>query len=461
MEKKVNFGLDLSENYQEAEKKLVNNLQEWLSQRYKRHQLQRWHGIHDEGTFVTAWREYYLLTQDPIVFQLAETLLKKSSRWITKHWPFGYAPRQEVHHGVEHFIIFLAWLYELIPENAQLKHQLIEASQNIYQTARPETQWYDFETNRFRSTHLGSKVVGKEAINIVEHLRLIRLAWLGFAAGGEEQLRDIIMAYCNEWIHEFKKHSEVPVFLDGNAETMSKFHQALNTFIGAAPKEITLQTRSELHIANGTPELFLKLFQLTNNHDYLEMVKKILLPILDQLSSPYAHPIGDLAWQYYQIDPIPDIRDRAMQIYESLQHRIDAGEFQRISANLHQTSWKTHKYYLTVGIRKDMPEIELYPTIREETTPIPDIPSPSTFGLIYRLTGDETMMQMGMEFANAAFSLARASYPDGRKHGCNSKAIHSFVVGHGRNWGAGYVSTILRTALGKEIKNINLPKIEI
>jgi hypothetical protein len=87
------------------------------------------------------------------------------------------------------------------------------------------------------------------------------------------------------------------------------------------------------------------------------------------------------------------------------------------------------------------------------------IPSPSTLGLLYRLTGSDDYLIFGLEYSRAILQEAQKKFPEGRDHGCSSRMLHSFCIGHGRDWGAGFTSTILRAALSRDCYNIALPKI--
>lgn len=53
------------------------------------HQKKAWQGVHDEGTFVTSWREYYLHTKDLELQNFAYNLLEKVDKWRSNHLTDG------------------------------------------------------------------------------------------------------------------------------------------------------------------------------------------------------------------------------------------------------------------------------------------------------------------------------------------------------------------------------------
>ncbi len=460
------FGLDFTKTKDEAQKQLLNSLEGWLKESYERHSNTDWKGSHDEGTYLTSWREYYLLTEDEMVLNYANEMLQKAEKWISDHFYHGYHKHQEVHHGTEHFIIFLAWILELQPEHELAKKQLKEASVHIVNTYDDSPKWYDYKSNRFTSTHLGTKkyniisrILGKltQDINIVEHLRLIRMAWLGLETGGPEDLWDIIIDYSNEWVNQILNSEQVPVYLDAKEKSNWLFKWALNTFIGAAPKEMNKTTRSEIHIANGTPDLFLSLYEQTKNEKYLQTAKKILKPLADQLKSPYAHPVADILWNLRSEGVELDfVKKELSLVKDNIDKQIS--ELNHLNLDFDPSiHWNNTKYHNTIGIRKDMPALVLTSKAGEKII----LPSPATLGLLSKLTKDEIYLHIALELANAVLQEAKERYPDGRMHGCSSKGIHSFCVGHGRNWGAGYVSTALRFSIEEKYHGIKLPKLDI
>nr|MDO8113119.1 hypothetical protein [Candidatus Sigynarchaeota archaeon] len=444
---------------------LLDVFKAWLADSARKNRAIPWKGVHDEGTYLTSWREYYMHIRDPAVVDYARDMLGKADAWMKANLVDGYRPKAEVHHGVEHYIIFLAWIHELDPDEPVHARQLRDAAANILSDVPGRASWYDPATIRFTSTHLGSRVVNVDnGVNIAEHLRIIRLAWLGLASGGNPELAAVIKHYATKWATQITESNTIPVYLDEFSEkdperrerNAALFDRVAESFVGAQPKEITRSTRSEIHVANGTPDLFLTLNEITGKRIFLDAAERIVEPILDELRVPHAHPIGELAWRLYKARRLPGIADIAGQIRDQVD-AIDGTAPITLQFKAATRQYRK-KYANTIGMRKDMPLVEIKARGTRKTI---EVPSPATFCLLYRLFHEKKHLQMSLEFARAVLLEARSCYPEGRDHGCSSRMVHSFCIGHGRNWGAGYTSTALRAALDDTTYGIELPRIKI
>ncbi len=454
-----------AETLDDAKDRIIRGFKEWLTQSVKKNKRVKWKGVHDEATYMTSWREYQLITGDPLVKEYAFEMLRKADAWMGKHFVNGYNPKAEVHHGVEHFIIFLAWLHELEPSEELHAKQLRDAAANITYRGSHRPPWYDPATNRFTSTHLGSRIVNLESnINIVEHLRVVRLAWLGLAAGGDKHLGTIIEAYSKEWAEQIvRAPATIPVYLDEFTEpdapkreqNARQFQASLSNFIGAAPKEMTDVTRAEIHVANGTPDLFFSLHEATGNAVFLDAAERIILPVLGQLNSPYAHPVPELAWHLHRIRHVRELDAILHPIKEAVDGLDVAGMKLQVNKPVPGANVQLKN---TIGFRKDMPTVEVSDARTGRGIPVP---GPATLGLLYRWYHDERYLIIALEYARAVLLEARRMFDEGRRHGCSAQMVHSFCVGHGRNWGAGYTSTALRCLIGEDERGISLPKMTL
>lgn len=75
--------------------------------------------------------------------------------------------------------------------------------------------------------------------------------------------------------------------------------------------------------------------------------------------------------------------------------------------------------------------------------------SPATLMLAFRITGNVQYATYAFELATTRLQLARRALRDGREHGCAGSSISAVVNGHGRDGGAGAVtSTLLPLTMG-------------
>ncbi len=418
---------------------LLKDLREWLLEITRTHKGQPWSGIHDAGTFLTSFREYYRLTQDPLVKELVLDRFDAATRWANVNFVEGYWPRQEVHHGIEHFVIFLRWLLELDPGNPVLQSQIRTAANHIINKGMKPQEWFNFEANRFASVYLGTQEVGSDGINVPEHLRFVYLARRGLTTGGPDRLREFAHQYSLEWARGVAQEPVIPVYLgEKNLENTKMFKKLYVRIVGAAPRSLTTPERAEIHIANGVPDLFMDLYEETKQGVYLDATERLLRESLRQLESPYAHPLGPLLGRIYALGRIPELPTLLSGIMAEPRDLWD--KTLSLTLNPHWQKRKQYGILFPVGMRRKMPVPQIHDHQRREDL---SIPSPGTLALGYKITKKKDNLLTALIIARAVFREARMHLPDGSQHGCGSQTISAMCVGHGRNWGAGYVSSVL------------------
>lgn len=454
IKKKLSF-LDEAED---SRQQLLQTMAQWLSESRNKHMNTKWHGVHDEGTFLTSWREYYLLTEDEDAYSFAFERFDACNEWMKQKLKDGYWRKQEVHHGVEHFIIYLNWLYELDPQHEGVRRQLRRAANFIVKDKFFKKSWWNREKNLFRSIYLGARRSGSEWLNVIEHLRLIRLGWLGLLSGGDGELKEFVLRYSKKWAEEIVQSEQLPLFLIPDNEDpevfQKKFDKKYKKIVGAAPHSASKRARSEIYIANGGPGLFLRLFDATRDRIYLDAAESIVKPIMDQLELPYALPLGPICYQLHVLGRLPELPNVCTELV--VKSKID--EMKRAVLDYKPyTMWKKTKYdWLkdSVGMRNDMVGIDIY---NENDQQISCLPNLGTLYMLYKLTKNEQILTIANVIANEILKLSMEKFPDGRKHGCSARTVSAYCVGHGRNWGAGYVSCALRSTLSDDKFEMNLP----
>lgn len=450
--------LSFLDDADEARQQLLDSMKEWLSEARKKHENTEWKGVHDEGTFLTSWREYYKLTKDQDAYDFFFERFDACNEWAKHKLKDGYWKKQEVHHGVEHFIIYLNFLYELDPNHAGVQRQLRRAANFIVKGQFFKKPWWDSEKNLFRSLYLGARRSGSDWLNVVEHLRLIRLGWLGLASGGKSELKDFMLRYSKKWATAIKERENLPLFLIPDGENPDKFQKKFNKkykkIVGAAPHSATTRARSEIYIANGGPGLFLRLFDVTKDRIYLDAAEKIVTPILDQIEYPYAFSLAPYCYKLNILGRLPDLK----QICTDIIMKTGLDEMKRAVLNWKpMTIWNKAKYEWlqdTVGMRKDMVGVELYDDNGDRIKLLSNL---GTLYMLYKFTENEQILSMAYTIADQIFQLARKWFSDGRSHGCGARTTSAYCVGHGRNWGSGYVSCALRSTLPSDQYEFFLP----
>ncbi len=415
---------------------LLQELGNWLHGAMPAHLDQEWQGIHDEGTFLTAWAGYYAFTQDPQVPALATDLFDKWERWAQDHFLHGYHPTQEVHHGTEHFLIFVDWLYRIVPDHPRIRAALADGTRHVGNWAADTPAWFDWQTRRYVSYSLGTQKTGTEGFNFVDHLRLLHMAMSGYRATGEARYLDLGRQYGRVWATAIRDLPEIPLYLEANAHSAAQYTGLLQSFLKAAPQDLTPFARLENHIASGGPKLWRELSAATGEEVFHQAALRLGQGCVQHLSSPIANPAGQVLCSLLEDGVAPaelGISDATFapgKIRQDLEGRHLAIEVGR-----------TPDLPDSIGYRFDMPTYVV--TARNGTRYPLQLPAPANLMLAWSLTGQETCAVDACCLALGKLRLARQVFRDGRHHGCTARSVAAVVRGHGRCWGAGDVSSIL------------------
>ena len=414
---------------------LLDELEDWLDSTLDHHLALDWQGIHDEATFVTAWAGYYAYTGDTRVKQLALNLFDKWQRWAETNLVHGYFPRQEVHHGTEHFIIFLDWLCRIAPEREEVAAALEDGAHHVGNWGDGAPDWYDPEQNRFLSYDLGTVRTGCEGFNFVDHMRMVHLATAAWHATGGDRYLDLALNYARAWAAAIRESADIPLFLDPDLHTEAELEQLLHSFLKAAPQQINGHARVENHVASGTPKALLDVWRATEDDGCRHAALKLAQACVPYLASPVANPAGHVLSLMLQTkatpgmlgldnNPFPDADEWHPLDGCSMSIRTEPG-----------SPWQD-----SLGYRFDLPDWQL----RDGTdNAMAERPAPGNLVLAWELSGREQYALDACTIALGRLRLARNTFRDGRHHGCTAQSIAATVRGHGRCWGIGDVSAIL------------------
>ena len=127
---------------------LLGELHAWLDGAYWHHRDLPWKGGHDEGTFATAWIDYYRWSSDERVPDLLRTMRDKADDWGRANLVHGYHPEAEVHHGIEHALQFLIPLCDLFADDKSAS-MLLDVAHHVGNWAAGVPPWYDWNRHRF------------------------------------------------------------------------------------------------------------------------------------------------------------------------------------------------------------------------------------------------------------------------------------------------------------------------
>ncbi|QDY70654.1 hypothetical protein [Qingshengfaniella alkalisoli] len=396
--------------------------------------------IHDQATYASSWNIWIKYTNDPDASEFLYVLSDRISDYFqhTDQWHHGYWAQQEVHHGTEHFELFLNALYRLNPEHAATRSKILDACEHIGNWGNDCPDWFDWKTSLFRSTHLGTRTVIERPghdINIPDHLRMINLSFLAFRVSGDSRYLDLAIAHCSRWADAINASDQIPVALQGEGwinqysdeqrAVYGSFIEKLNTFD-------TDLDRAESFLASNGVDTFLEALNVTSDKKFLSAAERLLDVFATQLHDPDAGAAVD-----------------AIRRYRSLtgSNRYDSDILQAV-ADVHPENigvisldpaydWGGRPK--GIGKRKDM--AKWYEDGEDRAH------SPILLSLAAEISGDQLLARRSVEIARTYFRLATEAYPDGRDHGCSGCSVSAIARGHGRDNNAGVVSAVLEPML--------------
>lgn len=414
---------------------LLDELGDWLDGVLDHHLALDWQGIHDEATFVTAWAGYHAYTNDPRVKQLALDLFAKWRHWADANLIHGYFPRQEVHHGTEHYIIFLDWLCRIAPECEDVAAALEDGAHHVGNWGDGTPNWYDPERNRFLSYDLGTVRTGCEGFNFVDHMRMVHLAMAAWHATGREHYLDLALTYARAWADAINESTDIPLFLDPDLHSEAELEQLLRSFLKAAPQQIDGHARVENHVASGTPKAMLDVWRATDDADCHRAALRLARACIPHLASPVANPAGHVLSLLLGSGADPaslGLDDNPFPAADGW-HPLDG------CSMVIQTETGS-PWHRSLGYRYDLPDWQLKDGAGNA---VEERPAPANLILAWELSGREQYALDACTTALGRLRLARATFRDGRHHGCTAQSIAAAVRGHGRCWGIGDVSAVL------------------
>lgn len=414
---------------------LLDELGCWLGDVIESHMALDWQGTHDEATFVTAWAGYYAYTRDPRVPQLALNLFDKWHDWAETNLVHGYFPRQEVHHGTEHFTIFLDWLRQVAGEREDVANALEDGAHHIGNWCRAVPNWYDYDSKRFLSYELGTSHVGCEGFNFVDHIRLVHLAIAAWRATGRARYRGLALDYMTVWAEAINSSGHIPLYLDPEQHSQAELEKLLRSFLKAAPQSIDRHAKVENHVASGTPKALLDVWLETQDESCLQAAVKIARACVPYLNSPIANPAGHILSRMLTSGTSRNALDLDQDLFPNADTWNDLNDCFMSMRPQPGSCWHKH-----LGYRFDLPTWQL---LGKQDQEIPERPAPGNLMLAWELTGEVRFAIDACTIALGRLRLARTTLRDGRHHGCTAQSIAATVRGHGRCWGIGDVAAVL------------------
>ena len=424
-----------------AAEALRKELAAWLKQTRRMDPPGPHGGGEDEANYCLAWFPYYLAWHDPDALAWFDELFEALCGWVDRECVDGYEPKAEAHHGPEPFLLFLP-RYAALAADPRPSELLDAAARNVVGGNAEVPAWYDASAKRFRSWYLGTREVRDEpawACESAEHLRFVHLALAAWRMTGHEPYRDWALDYGAAWAKRLTSApAPMPLLWDADGQGLSQAElqndgrrrmAAENHHVFGDPL-----AGIENLLASGAVQVLADLFDLSGDQAFQVAARRIVVPLVPQLSDPYADPASAAVMQYRMRfrDGSSDSEIRRLVRRfpaESEAERLAVVREQRVRDDA------------GVGRRNDMlrwARLDDDGRMRWE-----DEPCTAALALAWQVTGEVDYATRALRQASQRLNLARRVLRGGREHADMGGSIAAVAQGHGRNWGVGAVTGCL------------------
>ena len=432
--------IESSQSVEEACNRFMADIQDWI-----RHCIATYGNlpptdVHDQGTYTTGWAPYIQASQDETPLRFMLTLRDKiRDHYVASgKWRHGYWTMQEAHHGTEHFELFLGTLLHLKPDDDETGAQLVNMAEHLGNWSDDVASWFDWDARLYKSIFFGADGVREEpgmSLNMPDHMRCVNISLLAHDASGEDHFLDLADTYAGHWAEAMLADTPLPIGLtqDGPIYTFDDESQSIyRSFVGQAPALDAEVDRAENFLCSDTVQTFVKLWKLTGKEQFRQAAEKLLDSLVKQLDDPDAGAAADAIRFYrantgdnrYDTHVLNVVTARDPWQVETLSFELGDSRRSRASG---------------IGKRGDMPNWLENGNPRKH--------NPITLAVAAEIADDARLATRAVDLARTYFALARASFPDGRDHGCSARSVSAVARGHGRDNHAGMVTAVLEPVM--------------
>jgi len=416
--------------------RFLNDIGEWASECIAEFSSQPPIDKHDQATYTTGWEPYLRTISNGAPLQFMKDLRDKISRRFTDtgFWAHGYWKRQEVHHGTEHFELFMATLWRLDPDDSETVRHFLDATEHMGNWSDEIPDWFDWKNGIFHSMYFGTDGVFGDTgsrLNIPDHFRCLNLVLIAHEMSGDARYIDLALRYGWRWADALLARSSLPIGLDSTGGVYAFDNSSTKAYLGVNAQTANLEenlNRAENLLASGAVNAMIRLWQRTGKEHFIKAAGKLLDVLTTELKDPDAGPAAAVIRLYRQAT-----QDTAydQQVAEAIDSLVPSDICELGIEPFVQRNSKPNG----IGKRNDMPEWF------EDGQP--RCKNPILLALAAEISGDEILATQAVDLAHTYFRLARKVYPSGRDHGCSSQSVSAVCRGHGRDNHAGMTTAVL------------------
>jgi hypothetical protein len=440
-ERQVTIAIEPSATLEDACHRFLADLRGWVYDCMERYAGTPPTDVHDQGTYTTGWEPYLAVCADAA----APAFLMRLRDAIAAHfvatgaWQHGYWVMHEVHHGTEHFELFLGALLRLHPDDATTRAQLIDMAEHIGNWSPDVAPWFDETHFLFYSSYFGVDGVQRRPgseVNIPDHLRCANICMLAYQASGEERFLHFARRYAQHWAAAIVATPALPIGLtaDGPIDTLNADAEATyRGFVGQASTDLSdAVERAENLLASDAVGLLIGLWRATGDAPLRAAAEQLLDLLVTQIADPDAGAVAAAVRVYRRATGSERYDTAARSAIAELAP-------QTVRTITLDTAWRAETRPRGVGKREDM--------LRWLEDGQPRRCSPLLLALVAEIDNDRELARVAIDLARAYFAAARAALPDGRDHGCAARSVSAVARGHGRENHAGVTTAVLRPIL--------------
>jgi len=393
--------------------------------------------VHDQATYTTAWAPYVTITDDRLPLLFMRKLRDEITAYFhaSGQWQHGYWKMHEVHHGTEHFELFLNTVHTLDPDDGDTIVYFLDAAEHLGNWEGSVPEWFDWETGLYHSMWFGtSGVEGQPGsdLNMPDHFRCANLALQAYTMANEERYLALAQRMMKVWANAIVQGSTLPIGLlptgavrEINRETSDTYH----SFAGQAGNVAIALDRAENFLASNGIDTFLNLWQHTQEMCFLSAAQKLLDIIATQVDDPDAGAAVDALMRYRQATSDTRYDKQILAAFDALDPTpVTTLSIEPMPHRDHRPSG--------IGKRQDMPNWYEDGQPRQR--------NPILLRAVAHIKQDYDLATQSIDLARGYFALARAVYPDGRDHGCSARSVSAISRGHGRDNNAGVITSVFQ-----------------
>lgn len=441
-EQRASITIRYAPSVESACQRFLANIGEWVHACMAEYRSLPPSDVHDQATYTVSWLPYIRATGDKEAVRFMRGLRDDISRHFHRSgaWSHGYWKSHEVHHGTEHFELFLASLYELDPNDGSTVAHFLDAAEHIGNWQSGHEEWFDWERKLFRSLWLGTETARREAgmaVNMADHLRLVNLSLCANRMMGETRYLELAESATMPWARAVAQSDTLPIGLleSGTVYALDSAADGhYRQFMGQASALIEPVDRAENFLASSGINAFLDLWQRTDNALFRQAAERLLDVLVTQLDDPDAGAAADALRRYRRMTGSTRYDGQLVAAAERAFDRARPPTLLSINPYPQRAERPSG-----VGKRQDMPEWF--------ENGAPRRAHPALLAAAADVMEDADLAAAAVDLARHYFLLARRVYPHGRHHGCAATTVSAVGRGHGRENNAGVITAVLEPVL--------------